>query len=535
MASDGSVVIDTKIDTKGFSKGMDDLREKARMAFNSVLLTTFQKIEGIKSEFKKLGAAGADIFKKLLLGAMVIFALSARKIFSDLRESIGEVLNLKGNEGIKAQVEGIQNQFVELRSAVALAFLPLIEAAIPYIKMALSWLIELFNKAAMITAAFTGQKQALQVIQGSAQKIADANKKTEKATRGQLAAFDQINVLQKEQADKAEADAPKVAAQMLPITNDILGKVQEIKNTLTEWWNDPIGKAKELGNTLKEKFLDFVFWDNWKRFFAGLVDSMKQKWQEFKEFIFLDNWIAFFGQMWEAIKSGAIITWEIIKGIWGAIAPFFQIVFETVIQIIKDRFDAMHEIIAAAKLWFSGLIDFITGVFTGNWQKAWAGIASMVEGVFNGIKAFIKLTANTIIDVINGLLRAVTIGVNAISNALNSISFTIPDWVPGLGGGQFSLNIPTVTAPQIPHLATGGVIPGGASFLAVLGDQRAGQTNIEAPADLIRSIVREELGNAGTQEATVPIVLTLDGEQIWKNQQRVSFRRGKSLLAGGNV
>ena len=81
----------------------------------------------------------------------------------------------------------------------------------------------------------------------------------------------------------------------------------------------------------------------------------------------------------------------------------------------------------------------------------------------------------------------------AIIDLLNSLKFTVPDWVPEFGGKSFSLNIPKISVPKIPYLATGAVIPPNAPFMAMLGDQRHGM-NLEAPEDLIRQIVREEAG-----------------------------------------
>ena len=94
-------------------------------------------------------------------------------------------------------------------------------------------------------------------------------------------------------------------------------------------------------------------------------------------------------------------------------------------------------------------------------------------------------------------------------------------------------NIPEVTAPQIPRLATGAVIPPNAQFLAMLGDQRHG-TNIEAPLDTIKQAMSEVLGGGGG-EMTIPITLTLDGEVIYQNQKKIQWRRGTSLIMGGNA
>ena len=70
-------------------------------------------------------------------------------------------------------------------------------------------------------------------------------------------------------------------------------------------------------------------------------------------------------------------------------------------------------------------------------------------------------------------------------------------------GGSFGFNIRPITEVHIPRLAQGAVIPPNREFMAVLGDQKQG-TNIEAPADLIRQIVREEMNNAsGGEEITI--------------------------------
>lgn len=84
---------------------------------------------------------------------------------------------------------------------------------------------------------------------------------------------------------------------------------------------------------------------------------------------------------------------------------------------------------------FGGLIDFITGVFTLNWDKAWQGLATTFGGIADVIIATFKGAINGLISTINGFLG----GLNGLK---------IPDWVPGVGGKTFSM-------PQIPMLAKG--------------------------------------------------------------------------------
>lgn len=151
---------------------------------------------------------------------------------------------------------------------------------------------------------------------------------------------------------------------------------------------------------------------------------------------------------------------------------------------VKEIFNGVKEV-------FSGIIKFVQGVFTGDWKRAWEGVKQAFKGVFDSLVGIIKIPINAIIGAINGLVRGCVNGINAVIDSLNRLNFTIPSWVPYFGGNNFGFNISRISAPQIPYLATGAVIPPNAPFMAVLGDQKSGN-NIEAPESLIRKIFREE-------------------------------------------
>jgi len=144
-----------------------------------------------------------------------------------------------------------------------------------------------------------------------------------------------------------------------------------------------------------------------------------------------------------------------------------------------------------AMVWLkTKIIDPIKEAFSTAWDKIKEGFVNAWVGMKNKAKSMI----NDIIGFINRMIRAFVSGINAVIGALNGISVSIPDWVPVFGGSTFGVDIPLVSAPQIPRLATGAVIPPNSEFLALLGDQRSG-TNIEAPEDLIRQIMREEIAD----------------------------------------
>lgn len=119
----------------------------------------------------------------------------------------------------------------------------------------------------------------------------------------------------------------------------------------------------------------------------------------------------------------SILGGVLIAGIIAA-ADIFTGVFVSAIEIVSS-------IVSAAIGVFGGLIDFITGVFTGDWSLAWQGVVEIFSSIFGGIKG-----------ICSGVLDGIRAAINAVINGINSISVDIPDWVPGVGGKHFGVNIP---------------------------------------------------------------------------------------------
>lgn len=121
----------------------------------------------------------------------------------------------------------------------------------------------------------------------------------------------------------------------------------------------------------------------------------------------------------------SILGGVLIAGIIAA-ADIFTGVFVSAIEIVSS-------IVSAAIGVFGGLIDFITGVFIGDWSLAWQGVVEIFSSIFGGIKG-----------ICSGVLDGIRAAINAVINGINSISVDIPDWVPGVGGQHFGVNIPTL-------------------------------------------------------------------------------------------
>ena len=139
-----------------------------------------------------------------------------------------------------------------------------------------------------------------------------------------------------------------------------------------------------------------------------------------------------------------------------------QVVIPAVLAAISVFSQGISDAIAGVKAIFEGIITFITGVFTGNWEQAWQGVKDIFGGIFETLGALFKTPINAVISLINQAIRGI-----------NGLGLDIPDWVPLIGGKKFSINI-----PEIPMLAKGGFttgpsIAGEAGTEAVISFQRA--------------------------------------------------------------
>lgn len=142
------------------------------------------------------------------------------------------------------------------------------------------------------------------------------------------------------------------------------------------------------------------------------------------------------GPMIESIKTA---LQPVITFIASVFIAKMKIGFSALTGFISGFVTQLEPILHGVIKIFDGIITFITGVFSGNWSMAWEGIKSIFSGIFEAIVGIAK-------GVINGVASAI----NSVVKTINGMGIKIPDWVPGLGGKAFSLNIPT-----IPMLAKG--------------------------------------------------------------------------------
>lgn len=183
---------------------------------------------------------------------------------------------------------------------------------------------------------------------------------------------------------------------------------------------------------------------------AAAADWVVEKWTAVKDW---------FSGLWEKVSSGAVAAWDGIKSAFESVPEWFQSKFRDAWQKVKDVFS------------------------TGG--RIWSGIKEGIESTFRAV-------VNAIIRGMNTIIAVPFNRINSMLNTIRNAHFL------GISPFQNMWGVNPLPVPQIPMLARGAVIPANRQFLAVLGDQRNGN-NLEAPESLLRQIVREEAGGAGSR------------------------------------
>lgn len=109
----------------------------------------------------------------------------------------------------------------------------------------------------------------------------------------------------------------------------------------------------------------------------------------------------------------------VVNAISGVLMPIIEAVFNSFLTRASTTITSVTTV-------FRNLIDFVRNVFTGNWKAAWENVKEIFRTAVSGLANIFKAPINAIVD-----------GWNGLAGSLGSV--TIPDWVPGIGGGSWSL------------------------------------------------------------------------------------------------
>lgn len=170
-----------------------------------------------------------------------------------------------------------------------------------------------------------------------------------------------------------------------------------------------------------------LIYKNWDRI-APIVEKIGERFVEF----------------WNTVKPQLEPFIELIGKAAEYLSDTFKPVIEEVMnfagEFVVGAFDLIGVAIDGLLTGLEGIINFLSGVFTTDWNKVWENCKNFVGDTFSGLSELVKVPINAVISIVNGAI-----------DAINNIKFTVPEWVPGIGGkGWQGLDI-----PHIPTLASG--------------------------------------------------------------------------------
>ncbi len=324
------------------------------------------------------------------------------------------------------------------------------------------------------------------------------------------------------------------------VAQPILSGIKTVWNDLwnsmqTAWnkWGDPIfdNIDKAISNW-KETF-DVAWTTTIKPIWDELCLAADDIWNNHLKPL-VDNFLDFVGEF----VNGALTIYNefispIVQWFHRTFGPAISKVFKGVISHVKntiaDIVDFANGIITALK----GVVKFLVGIFTGNWEKAWEGIKEIFGGIWDSLVALVRTPINQIIDLVNGLIGSIEDGLNGIVEKINTLSFDIPDWdvFGDMAGETFGMNLDTISIPRIPQLATGTVVPANfGEFAAILGDNKR-EPEIVSPYSTMVQAFKDALSDMQGGRTEI-IKLILDGKTLQEIIRKYSARNTRATNGG---
>ena len=541
-------------------KNIRDASEKASKSIRKMGDSAKKSSGGFK--------VGLKTMLKYVFGVQSLIAL-INKLRSAMVEGFKNLAQF--NDGVNptnTALSNLKSALTQLKNSFAVAFAPILTRLISLLSTAMNYVGQFF---AALTGASTFTK-AIKVQENYAKSLNGTAAAAKKA-KGSLASIDELNNQSKRDNSGAGGTvSPNDMFEVAPIESKIAGLASKlksifdpIKESLQNWFKNidfqPLIDSFEKLKTAIEPLVDdigdgllwlfenvleplgsFVIEDALPAFFNLLASAVEacnkafevispylnEIWNEvfapFAAFLgetfvgILNDVSQFFSEMGNMFveKSEEIGTiFEFLKTVLNLVSIKWKVCIQAMSGQLKPFLTMVKNIISHVIDILSGLVKFITGVFTGNWRQAWQGVKDVLKGILN-----------VIIDIVEG-------SINRIIGALNAISFDIPDIVPGIGGKHIGFNI---TPVSLPRLASGTVVPRQSrEFAAILGDNNR-ETEVVSPLSTMKQAMVEALQESGyyRQGESGDIVINIDGWEVFRvvKKQNDSYiqRTGRSAF-----
>lgn len=654
-ANDIASLFNQDIETvvNNLASGMQGMSRAVRKYGMDIRTTTLQQTAlayGITEQVESMSEANRMALRYITMMNQVRNATQqVSKSTRDAGNTVGDFAN--NIETPANQLRIFKEQITQLGRAIGNFFVVPLGKALAYINgfiMALRMAINFIGSLLGIV-----QQDAQQITAGSdlddtaksISGIGSAAKNAKKQMDQLVAPFDELNILQEQQADTSGGGAgggfgtdaldPKLlkALQDMELSLDnIQMKANKVRDAILEFLGFKVDAGKILGwdpqqflDNLKQVFSTLPQWfqDLWAEivdiwtadvvptlqsvvsFITPVIDTIKGLWGNVSTMlqatfnaaanvyqtvlrpvidaifqsiqslmgILTNLWTVVIGPILEYIGSGIQTLWidtilpiitlvldiignlvEAVLGLWNnVLAPLINWLVvtlgPTVTKVVKGAWDIVQSVftsiggvITGLLQALKGLTDFLAGVFTGNWTRAWKGIVNILIGMGNAMITAAESVVNAIISLINDAIAYIY---NAVVGLINSVLKAISG-IAGLLGINIDLRveapppqIPMLNIPRIPLMAKGGVVD--SPTMAMIGEGQYDEAvvplgNSPQMQDLVQQIADavNKPDDGKTPQQPVEVRVYIGGKE-WDAEVYQSARRGATAVGAQPV
>lgn len=313
------------------------------------------------------------------------------------------------------------------------------------------------------------------------------------------------------------ATAIKVLTSVLSSVFEVIKKIWELIQPIVKWIEDTA----------------ILIIEQIRILFKNLAETFSEKGGKITEIV---------EGVGRIIKAFWFLAEPIFNSLKNIVGDVFTFVGNTISNVISAAIDVLHGFVTT----LNGIIDFIAGVFTGDWERALNGIKSIFSGIFESLGGIAKSALNVVISAIEGLVNSAVSALNGLLGAISKVASAVGG---AIGFGNVDLRISKVS---LPRLATGGFPEDGLFFAnhnELVGRFSNGRTAVANNAQIVEGI-SDGVRDANTDVVTAIVAgvsqiisamnenaqngggLTLDGlaSALWNPMQRQNSIHGSSLV-----
>lgn len=414
-----------------------------------VVIKNWDKIKPVIDKVVKSIQPAISTFKGMASTISKAFAPVAKIFKRDFGNAISESFGMVSKEvgGSKGVIQSFANFVNSAAKVIAPVIISCVNACVPILKKIIPVVAQAIPKAVkiainivkvianVIKAAIPIVKACIPPIKNAAIAIGTI---LVKAVNGAIPIIKKVANVAKLIFSELNKLTPIIKDALgkafefaIPIIKTVIDTTKSVVSVLSKNFVKCINSLKPVINSLKNLF--GVVAKN----FIKCINSTKPVLVSFGKLfgIIFKKACSSIKNFWNFIKPVALGIVKTVMSIAQILQPAFQKAVEIAGSIIKGFSNTIATIFSGIMGVINGCLTFITGVFTGDWKKAWSGVKSIFSNIFSTFAELAKKPINGVISIINKAIKA-----------LNNIKVSIPDWVPELGGKSFGIQIPLIPA-----------------------------------------------------------------------------------------